>query len=147
MIDSLYPEPVEVEGLGTLTPLTLAQMVDLRFAIREDLNTLACHGLDGADRSTASSAIAVHVANMGFRQQAFTITESPRLFALAAAMMLGNKDWVKAPMFAATKLERRHWNDIEKAILSSYGFRLPEPGEAKQEGAAENPSTAADSTT
>jgi hypothetical protein len=133
---------LECGSLGTLKPLTLAQMVEMRQAIYDDLSNMASAGLSGDELAKARAGTAAHIAGMGLVQQSLAVLASPFLLVKAAAYMLGKPDWVKATMFAASKISPEHIPTIKLAVLQSYGVRLADPGEEKT---AENPPMAATS--
>lgn len=139
----LADESFEVEGLGTLKPLTMAQMADLRFAISRDLVGLATQTLLGNDKSVASAAIAMQVANMNMFEQAKTIVYAPMLLAQAAHMMMVDKK--KSAAQVAALINNKNSDGVHRAIWSSYGFEFhasPE-GEDRSDPTAAAAATAA----
>jgi hypothetical protein len=132
---------MECGDLGTLKGLTLAQMIEMRRAIYDDLSGMASDGLSGDELAKARAGAASHVAGMGLIQQSLAILNSPFLLVKAAAYMLGKADWVKAVMFAASKIKPEHIPTLRNAVLQSYGVRFASDAEP----ASENPPTAATS--
>lgn len=127
--DFFEPFTIECEGLGTLKPLTLAQMIEMRCNIRDDLFGLAKGGLHGEELAKAAAAVSAHVAGMNRIQQADMITNSPLLMVQAGAFMLGEK-WGSG--LAAQKIDRKYLPQIQKAVEQSYGVRFVKEDEQEQ---------------
>jgi len=131
-------------GGGELKPLTLAQMVEMRAAIHQDLSAMALASVAADERGKTAAAVAAHVSELSLKGQAFLVVASPFLLAKAAALMLGNKEWAAAPMLAAQKVGREHIPAVKRAVMQSYGFRIPDPDEPAEEATGrENPPRAA----
>lgn len=139
----LSDESFEVEGLGTLKPLTFRQKADLRFSLSTDLAGLALAGLSGNEKSTAAAAIAVHVGSMRKIDQVNAIFAAPMLTAEAAKMMLvgGKLSLVQV----ADKITASNEDEVHRAIASSYGFNIGSGGEESPDPPKKTDSTTSES--
>lgn len=139
----LADESFEVEGLGTLKPLTFKQKADLRYSISTDLASLATVGLSGNEKATAAAAIAVHVGGMRKIDQVNAILAAPSLTAEAAKMMLVNSKLSLVQV--AEKITFKNEDDVHRAIANSYGFGIGTGGEESSDPPKTNSSATSES--